>query len=99
MIQTGETEVLEETPVPVSVCPPQQKGILPPSLHDKTKYRQSSTYISLPHQQSAIFVKTICITEIFSLQELYKRYFMIREESEKKVSMGIKHKFFLFALK
>jgi hypothetical protein len=24
---------------------------------------------------------------------------MIREESEKKVSMGIKHKFFLFALK
>jgi len=53
---------------------------------------ESSTYISLPYQQSAIFVKTIHIWEPFSLQELYKRYFVIREELENDISIGTKHK-------
>ena len=71
MILTGETDVLGETSVPVSLCPPQQKKtteeMLRPSVHEKTNYTESSTYISLPYQQSAIFLKAIHIWETFSL--------------------------------
>jgi len=68
MILTGETDVKGETPVPLSLCPPQQKKTARYVLRCMTRQiTESSTYISLPYQQSAIYVKTIHIWEPSSL--------------------------------
>lgn len=65
MILTGETEVKGETPVPVSLCSPQQKKTT--EEHVTSFGAGQDKLQSLLYQQSAIFVKTIHIQEPSSL--------------------------------
>ena len=100
MILIGETEVKGETPVPVSLCSPQQKKTTEEHV---TSFGAGQDKLQNPQHTLAFYTSKVpYLSKQFIYGNplpYYKRYFVIREESENDISIGIKCKLSLFDAK